>query len=374
MTNSDYTPKMSLYLRATALCLSLKKILKKKNLFDNFTGHKDVGRGSIKLKNNHPSLNVVFWSGQKVGTQNKRLSRIIDEMLQYCFNLNFTQMLQSSKKEADLVILGEIFPQNHVDSRFHPLLVDKDKTSFERINSVYHGKIVPLHHKDPNDPSFRLSNDSEHFLVAYNHKTVAKVKTDLIYPSPFANSPDSPFANSPDSKKRSPLLITVNMRKASSGSCIHDGAHMGPPCPSNEQSWPYKIVACHFEGSSASQEMRKLIQYCHVKPHQSPHLLVGDTNLYQSKYLSTHQKGGDDGNAIYLPRHLTELMMPNSKGTTWHQGQQTDNIVDRAWYNCDLLRAKGGYLEFGPGGKIYNFNGKLHSNLSDHIAMAITLN
>lgn len=299
------------------------------------------------MKNNHPSLNVVFWSGQKVGTENKRLSRIIDDMLQYCFNLNFTRMLQSSKNEADLIILGEIFPLDHVDSRFHPLL-----RGIGSINTVYSGIIVPLN-------PFSFSANSEHFLVAYNHKTVANVKTDLI-----ANS---------SSSKRSPLLITVNMRKASTEPCTH-WTHMVPHCTSNQHSWPYKIAAFHFEGSSASQEMRKLIQYCDVNPHQSPHLLVGDTNLYQSKYLSTHQKGDEDSNAIYVPRHLTELIMPNSKGTTWHKGEQTNNIIDRAWYNCHLLRARGGYLEFGPNGRIYNFNGKLHSNLSDHIAMAITLN
>ncbi len=293
-------------------------------------------------------LNLIFWNGKDVGSKNPRFSVVIDEMLDYCFTTDFSKIFNSVRNRiCDLVILGEIYPTD--PSAKHYGLVREEKD----INSRYKGRIVSL---GGNKISVGRLKIPEHFLVAYNTTTIARVDLNLL---------------SPGSDQKGLLEISVFMKNAQRIS----------------REYPHKIVAVHLENDPAKN--RSAINFALEQfeteasnKGRCPHLLIGDTNTSEE---SSRKKTLDNGNAIYVPPGVNEISFKNPQaGRARKSGQFTALPVDRAWVNTGLIRAEGAYLSGSQ--NLYKLNDEMLKDLkneikskhlctgvSDHPAMAVVL-
>lgn len=294
-------------------------------------------------------LNLIFWNGKDVGSKNPRFSAVIDEMLDYCFITDFSKIFNSVRNRiCDLVILGEIYP---TDSKAKHYNLTQDTGG--DINSRYKGRIVSLGGSKTTIGRLKVP---EHFLVAYNTTTIARVDLKLL---------------SLASDQKGLLEISVFMKNARRMS----------------REYPHKIIAVHLENDPAKN--RSAINFA-LEQFQTedsnkgrcPHLLIGDTNTSEE---GSRKVNIDNGNAIYVPPGVNEISFKNPKaGRARKSGQFTALPVDRAWVNTGLIKAEGAYLSGSQ--NLYKLNDEMLKDLkdetksqhlctgvSDHPAMAVVL-
>lgn len=290
-------------------------------------------------------LNVIFWNGKDVGTKNTRFSVVIDEMLEHCFNTNFSSIFDSGiSSQCDLIILGEIYPTPPYEKHYSLIQQEGD------VGGKFRGRIVSL------GGTPLIVGDQqvhEHFLVAYNTRTIAKVELQLIAPT--------------FSSQKSLLEVAVRTKKF--------------------DEWAHKIIAVHLENNPTKQRdaIDLALQQFKTSTRNKgkfPHLLLGDTNNTEE---SVKKANDENGNALVLPSLLQEIVFRNPElGPTRKSGYRTGLPVDRAWVNTGLSNAMGAYISGSQ--RKFKFSDAIYKDLkdktksenlsigvSDHSPMAVVL-